>query len=251
MKAKKINLLLFSLFLVFLIALPPLFKDRFLTNAERPWQLLPFGADSLSIFYKEHYTIIKEGPLFSLLADTAKPTIMILVDGWGVPYEEDSLAVDFSYFKASQKTLGIYKRFKNVTSITEREEYGKNFTDGILLVNGDSANCAKKQRNYNERFRETRCFIDFSDKEIITKLDSLVSLGEWKKIAWTSTETREGDRAKLQELLQSLSDLIAQHSDHQFIIQGTHRPTLGTPDTRRKHLAPWVPAIFANTKTIL
>lgn len=248
---RNINLLLFSLFLVFFITLPPLFKDRFLSNAGRPWQLLPFGADSLSDFYKEHYAVIEKGPLFSLLADTTKPTIMVLVDGWGIPYKEDSLVANFSNFGDANTTFSIYERFKSITSLAESEEYGKNFTDGILLVNGDSANCSKKQQNYNKLFLEIRCFVNFSDKDIITKLNSLASIGEWKKIAWTSIETKEGDRAKLQGVLESLSYLITRHSDYQFIIQGTHLPTLGTPETRRKHLKPWVPAVIANAKTTL
>lgn len=246
MKARKINLLLFSLFLVFLIALPPLFKDRFLSNAERPWQLLPFAADSLSDFYKEHYTIIKEGPLFTLFADTAKPTIMVLVDGWGVPYEEDSLASDFSYFSNTKANFGIYERFKNITSLAEREEYGKDFTGGLLLVNGDSTNCSKKQQNYKELFREIRCFVGFGGKETTSKLDSLTSIGEWKKTAWTAFDAREGDREKLHLLLESLSKLTKKYPEVQFIIQGTHRPILGSPETRRKYLAPWVPTVFLN-----
>jgi hypothetical protein len=246
MKAKKINLLLFGLFLVFLVALPPLFKDRCLSNAERPWQLMPFGADSLSDFYKEHYPRLESKPLLSYLSDTTKKTVMVLVDGWGVPYDKVMLVSDFLQLSGSKTRFCLHDRFKNITSLAESDEYGTAFANGILLYGGDSLSCSKRKFGTEKRFLQTICFKNYSDTSIVGMVDSLLSDSTWHKIAWTTRQTREGDREILHQVLQGLSMVAKKHSDVQFIIQGTHRPTQGTPETRRKYLAPWVPAAFIN-----
>ena len=224
MNKRNVNLLLFSLFLALLVAVPILHLDkgRYIRGGwnQGPWYLLPFGADSLSQQYKDSYRVLDEKPLNSLLRDSTKPLVMILIDGWGVPYDENLLKDDFQIFNGEKAFFAIHKRVFQTTSFAESVEYGNNFKDGIILDGDDS--CA------------------------IAKLDSLLAEKSWSRIAWTVRSTREGDRAKLHHLLKGLSEEAARHPDAQFIIQGTHRPILGTPETRRKYLAPWVPAVFVN-----
>jgi hypothetical protein len=224
MKMRNINLLLFSLFLAFLVSIPILNLDNGRSAKggwnRGPWYLLPFGADSLSQYYKDSYRVLDEKPLDSLLQDSTKPLVMILVDGWGVPYNEDILKDDFQIFNGKKALFAIHKRLFQTTSLAKSIEYGNRFKDGIILDCDDS--CA------------------------VAKLDSLLADRSWNRIAWTIRSTREGNRDKLHHLLKVLSEEAARHPDVQFIVQGTHRPILGSPETRRKYLAPWVPAVFIN-----
>jgi len=244
--ARKINLLAFSLFLVLLIALPMLFVDRFLSNTQRPWQLLPFGADSLSGFYKEHYSIIEEGSLFSRLADTAKPTVIVMVDGWGVPYNERMLSKDFDIFANNAAQYALHKRMFGITALAESEELSKGFSDGLFIFGGDSSTCEKKQKSLKRDFVQIECCVNCGDAKMISVMDSLILERSWNRVAWTTSQTREGDRDSLHLCLRGLAEQAKKHPDYQFIIQGTHWPILGTPETRRKYLKPWVPAVFIN-----
>lgn len=221
---RNINLLLFSLFLAFLVSIPILNLDNGRSARggwnQGPWHLLPFGADSLSQQYKDSYRVLDEKPLDSLLQDSAKPLVMILVDGWGVPYDESLLEADFRMISGKKVAHAVHKRLFQTTSLAESIEYGNRFKDGIIL--------------------------DSNETHAVASIDSLLADKSWSRIAWTVRSTREGDRDKLHQLLKELSDLTTKHPDVQFVIQGTHRPILGTPETRRKYLAPWVPAVFVN-----
>ena len=224
MNKRNINLLLFSLFLASLVSVPILHLDKGISIrggwSQGPWHLLPFGADSLSQHYKDHYQVLDENPLTSHLQDTTKPLVLILVDGWGVPYDENLLETDFQMFGENGISYAVHKRLFQTTSFAESTEYGSDFKGGIAIDGEDSAGCAK--------------------------IDSLISEGSSSRIAWTARDAREGDRDKLHNLLKEISAMAAKHPDVQFIVQGTHRPILGTPETRRKYLAPWVPAVFIN-----
>ena len=247
MKMRNINLTIFSLFLAFLIALPIFCVDRYLSHPDIPWQLVPFNADSLSQKYKEHYQQFKPSALFPTLVDTTKPLVMVLVDGWGVPYDESLLESDFAHFAGKNATFAVHKRLLQHTSHAENVEYKQGFAEGTLLMNGDSAACAKKEHEQSIHFKQTICCEGCDDLRSIATLDSLISLASdstWNRIAWTAHGTRDGDRNKLDNLLKGIADISSKHPDFQFIIQGTHRPLLGTPETRRKYLAPWVPVVF-------
>lgn len=224
MNKRNINLLLFSLFFALLISVPILGLDKGISIRagwnQEPWHLIPFGADSLSQHYKDHYQVLDEKPLASLLQDTTKPLVMILVDGWGIPYDESLLEADFQIFSGNGVAYAVHKRLFQTTSYAESIEYGSDFKGGIVITGDDSTGCAK--------------------------IDSLISESSSSRIAWTVRSTREGDRDKLHNLLKEISAMAAKHPDVQFIVQGTHRPILGTPETRRKYLAPWVPAVFIN-----
>lgn len=243
---RNINLALFSLFLAFLIALPILHMDNIHLYSESPWQLVPFNADSLSRLYKEHYTQLNLDAVTLKLQDSSRRLIMVLVDGWGVPYDETLLEHDFAHFSIGNSTFAVHKRLLQTTLHAENVEYRHNFADGLLLENGDSATCAKSDAALGPHFKQTLCCENCDDMRTTKMIDSLVNDTAWSKIAWTARGTREGDRNKLDNLLKELADIAVKHPDIQFIIQGTHRPLLGTPETRRKYLAPWVPVVFIN-----
>ena len=243
---RNINLALFSLLLVSLISFPILCVDRYLSHPDYPWQLVPFGADSLSQTYKAQYQVMGPQALMTRLADSSKSTAMVLIDGWGVPYDEKMLEDDFGIMRGTNATFAMHKRLLGHTSYAENVEYRAGFSEGVLIANGDSAACAKVESEQGVHFKQTICCENCNDKQTLSMVDSLIADTAWNKIGWSVYGTREGAREKLHSLLRELAGIANKHPETQFIVQGTHRPILGTPETRRKYLAPWVPAVFIN-----
>lgn len=248
MKKRNINLIIFSLFLASLISLPILCMNKYLSHPDYPWQLVPFGADSLSKHYKDNYPTLDAKALIPRLGDSTKSVVEVLVDGWGVPYDEIILAHDFAIFKQNKVSFAMHKRLLGYTSHVENVEYRTGFAGGIFLLQGDSLACSQRVDSTYWDFERSLCCVDCSDVKMIATVDSLLSDSVHVKLGWTVRSTREGDRETLHSLLRGLSDMASRHPDVPFIIQGTHRPILGTPETRRKYLAPWVPAVFINCK---
>ncbi|MBR2470401.1 MAG: hypothetical protein IKB43_09720 [Fibrobacter sp.] len=250
MKKRNVNLLLFSLVLIFLISVPILRLDEgrsTMNDWDRsPWHLTPFDADSLSQYYKNHYPILDENPLKSILQDSTKSLVMVLIDSWGVPYNEEQLVSDFQMINENNVFYAIHKRRAQNTSLAENTEYGEGFKEGIFLATIGSSDCEQTETVESSLFKQILCCENCDDSRAVATLDSLITDETWSRIAWTARSTREGDRDKLHQLLKELSNLTTKHPDVQFVIQGTHRPILGSPETRRMYLAPWVPAVFVN-----
>ena len=249
MKKRNVNLILFCIVLALLIAIPFVSKNLFTTNSSAPWQLSPFNSgDSLSATYKERYPVLDQQPLIHRIKDTTQTIVSVMVDSWGVPYDEKMLAEDFAIFDSKTAQFALHKRFLGHTSHAENVEMRTGFKDGLSIVSGDSAECVKLEAQPRFGAKQTFCCLNCTDMEVAGSLDSLLADTTWKRMEWTAHETSQGEREKLNSLLRQLSDVAAKHPEVQFIIQGTHRPILGTPETRRKYNAHWVPAVFLNTK---
>lgn len=249
MKFRVINLILFSILLVFIILIPILFGDRYTSRQDAPWQLLPFNSgDSLSETYKNRYSVLDNAPLIRQIEDTLRPVVSVLIDGWGVPYNEEMLAEDFSFFNSEFALFAMHKRLLGYTEHAEIVETQQGFSDGLYLAIGDSSECERIEAGPKFGMKRALCCLKCTDREVASALDSVLSGSTWKRIEWTARETNMGDRVKLHDLLRQLAGIAAHHPEVQFIIQGTHRPILGTPETRRKYNAHWVPAVFVNCK---
>lgn len=251
MKTRNLNLVLFSIFVIFIISLPIFCGNHFLPQRHTPWQLQPFNNDSLSLFYKKNFRIIEGFPLDKPLRDSASALVSVLVDGWGIPYDEDLLLEDFSLFDKKKSEYIIHKRMFGYTAGAETEEFQRDSTVGIYVYGGDALSCKKKTKNLSVFFEEISCFEDVGDSSAIIALDSLLSKNTWKQIALTTYQTGTGNRDSLHMVLRNLARLATKHPNVKFSIQGTHRPILGPPDARRKYVAPWVPAVFVNVKSPL
>jgi hypothetical protein len=236
---------LFSAVVAFIVLLPIAFGDSYLPQSQSPWQLQPFNADSLSAFYKANYGVYEEPALHDYLDDTARTTMEVLVDGWGVPYDENLLVQDFANFDGSAR-FAVHRRMFNYTAFAEGHELQRDSAEGLFIYGGDSLACAKKRSHPGASFAEVECCVGCGDSRMLAVLDSLLADCTWKRLAWTTRQTREGDRDSLGLVLRGLAEISKRRPDVQFIIQGTHRPILGTPETRRKYLSPWVPAVFVN-----
>ena len=246
MKLKRLNLVLFSAVVVFIVMLPIVFGNGYLPQSQSPWQLQPFHADSLSAFYKGNYEVYGDSALRSYLDDSAKTMVEVLVDGWGVPYDENLLKQDFSNFNGGSVRFAVHKRMFNYTAFAEGHELQRGGVEGLFVYGEDSLACAKKQGLLGASFAGVECCDGCGDLRMLAILDSLLAEGSWKRLAWTTRQTREGNKDSLNLVLRGLAEISKKHLDAQFIIQGTHRPILGTPETRRKYLSPWIPAVFVN-----
>ena len=97
---RKIGLVAFVAFVAFAVAFSYLIKSQFIKMPEKPWHMQPFtDADSLTTEYTDRYELLDRRALLPQFADSARTTVAILVDAWGVPFDENLLAEDFAVFK--------------------------------------------------------------------------------------------------------------------------------------------------------
>lgn len=247
MNARNVNLVLFCIVLAVLIAIPFLSGKIFTINQNAPWLFSPFNSgDSLSTVYKECYRVFDAPALIRQIEDSSRTTVSVMVDGWGVPYDENMLAEDFALFDAKTTQFALHKRLLGHTAHAETVEMRTGFEGGLSLASGDSVECTQLEAMPRFGAKQSFCCLNCTDKEVASSLDSLLADTTWKRMEWTARETNLGDRGQLHDLLRQLAEIAARHPDVQFIIQGTHRPILGTPETRRKYNAHWVPAVFIN-----
>ncbi len=216
-KIQKINLAVFLAFIVFVIPLSYIMGSDFMGKQEKPWHMQ--GAvheDSLSQEYLGKYKILDKVPVTSQVERSKEKRVLILIDAWGVPFDEQKLAKEFAIFKDVPHEYAIHKRLKNVTKHAELVEFRADSLNSIFVI----------------------------DK--LSGLNSLLENSGNKTIALTINDSKEGSEESLHKVLNEIAGLIKKYPDVQFIVQGAHRPILGTPETRHKHYAHWVPVVIGN-----
>ncbi|MBO7550887.1 MAG: hypothetical protein J6T62_05110 [Fibrobacter sp.] len=255
-RLQKVGLVAFVAFVAFAVTFSYLTKSQFVKMPEKPWHMQPFtDADSLTAEYTGKYELLDKKSLLSRFADSSRVTVAILVDAWGVPFDENLLAEDFAIFKGLPHKDFLHHRLANRTRHAEFAELripgdSTSSRDGVYLFGGDSLEYGRNlyidSLGYGVRLFCQKC----SDSVMLGKLDSLLSLDslfaleEAKVIALTTQNSRDGDRTKLHATLQGIADVARKHSGVCFIIQGTHRPILGDPKIRRESFTHWVPAVI-------
>ncbi len=216
-KSQKINLAIFLAFIVFTIPLSYIMGSDFMGKQEKPWHMQ--GAvheDSLSQEYLSKYKILDKVPVTLQIERHKEKRVLILIDAWGVPFDEQKLAKEFAVFKDVPHKFAIHKRLKNVTAHAEKVEFRADSLESIFVI----------------------------DK--LSSLDSLLENSNDKTIALTINDSKEGSEESLRNVLNDIAELIKKFPDVQFIVQGAHRPILGTPETRRQYYAHWVPVVIGN-----
>lgn len=216
-KSQKINLVIFLAFIAITVLLSYVLGSDFMGKQEKPWHMQ--GAvheDSLSQEYLSKYAILDKVPVALLVDRTKEKRVLILIDAWGVPFDEKKLADEFAIFKDVLHKYAIHKRLKNVTKHAELVEFRVDPADSIFIAN------------------------DFE------QLESLLINSDSKTIALIFHNSRTGLEENLQKNLKDIAKFAEKHSNVQFIVQGAHRPILGTPEKRREYYAHWVPVVIAN-----
>lgn len=254
-KLQKVSLYAFCAFVVLAIALSYLMGATLFTDRGKPWHMQPFvDADSLTAEYADNYKLIDRRSLFGVFADSSRLTVSILVDAWGVPFELQHLREDFSMFEGLPHKEYLHYRLANRTRHAEFAELrivadSSVPQNGIYLFGGDSLEYGRNlyvgSLGYAERVFCQRC----ADSLMLGKLDSILSLATDSlplQIALTTQDSRTGDRAKLHATLRLIAGVAKKYPKVQFIVQGTHRPTLGDPKIRRESFTHWVPALTIN-----
>lgn len=255
-RLQKIGLVAFAAFVAFAVMFSYLTKSQFIKMPEKPWHMQPFtDADSLTAGYTAKYELLDKKSLLSRFADSSRVTVAILVDAWGVPFDENLLAEDFAIFKDVPHKEFLHHRLANRTRHAEFAELripgdSTRPHGGVYLFGGDSLeygrNLYMDSLGYGVRLFCRKC----PDSVMAATLDSVLaavavdSANPMKNVAWTTQDSRDGDRAKLHATLRLIADVARRHPEVRFIIQGTHRPILGDPKIRRESFAHWVPVVI-------
>ena len=246
-KIQKINLIAFLLFVAFSTILLYVLGMDFLGRQDKPWHLQPsVHEDSLSVTYTSRYNNYDKIRMIDQVGDPSKRKVLILVDAWGVPTDENLLTEDFFLFAEVPHKVGLHQRLANRTKHAELVEYRNNDTMGLFLFGGDSLEYDRKGYIPTLGYKEMLFCGSCSDSVMVLKLDSVLVDAEKRVIAWTSQDSRLGDRDKLHSTLKRIAVLAKKYPDVQFIVQGAHRPILGMPEIRRMHKSHWVPVVILN-----
>lgn len=257
-RLQKIGLIVFTAFIAFAVAFSYLTKSQFIKMPEKPWHMQPFtDADSLTEEYASKYELIDRRKLIGQFADYSRVTVSILVDAWGVSFDENLLAEDFAIFKDVPHREFLHHRLANRTRHAEFAELripgdSTRPHDGVYLFGGDSLEYGRNlyidSLGYGGRLFCQKC----PDSVMAVMLDSVLaavagdSASPVKNVAWTTQDSRDGDCAKRHATLRLIADVARRHPEARFIVQGTHRPILGDPEIRRESFTHWVPAVVLN-----
>ena len=216
-KSQKINLAIFLAFIALVIPLSYVLGSDFMGKQEKPWHMQgTVHEDSLSQEYLHKYKILDKVPVALQIERNKEKRVLILIDAWGVPFDEQKLAKEFAIFKDVPHKFAIHKRLKNVTAHAEKVEFRADSLDSLVVV------------------------------DRLDGIDSLLVNSGAKMIALTMHVSKDGSEENLRKILNEIAGLIKKFPDVQFIVQGAHRPILGTPETRREYYAHWVPVVILN-----
>lgn len=247
-KWQKINLCTYCIFVFLMAILVYVLKPADFSNPfGKPWHMLPsVHEDSLSQTYLNEYRILNKISLFRQMYDSTRINVFILVDAWGVPLNEKLLETDFSLFKEIPHEFALHQRLANRTKHAERVEFRNAVSGNVYLFGGDSTEYDRlayiKEIGFNKMVFSQNC----NDSVMISKLDSVLVDDSLKLVAWTSQSSRLGDRDSLRVALQRIADFAKRHPRLRIVVQGTHRPVLGTPETRNAYKSHWVPVVILN-----
>jgi hypothetical protein len=255
---QKLGLAVFSVLFVFAVIFSYLINSQFIKMPDKPWHMQPFiDADSLTEEYVSKYELLDRRKLIGQFADSSRVTVSILVDAWGVPFDENLLAEDFAVFKDLPHRVFLHHRLANRTRHAEFAELripgdSTRPHDGVYLFGGDSLEYGRNlyidSLGYGVRLFCQKC----PDSVMAATLDSVLAAvtgdttSPVKNVAWTTQGSRDGDRAKLHATLRLIAAVARRHPEARFIVQGTHRPILGDSKIRRESFTHWVPAVVIN-----
>ena len=247
-KWQKLNLLAFAILIFISVGLVyALNRINFNAPFGKPWHLLPdVHEDSLSQGYLQHYQVLNKFPLKSKMLDSSRVNIFILIDAWGVPVQESELEGEFAFFADLPHIYAVHQRLKNNNKHAEKVEFRKPPMSSIYIFGGDSLEYGRPTLVRELGFETTLFCQKCGDSVMISKIDSLVAEGSPKFIAWTTQSSRQGSKEMLRQSLKQIADFASRHPDIRIVVQGTHRPVLGSGKVRKAYKSHWVPVVELN-----
>ena len=224
-------------------------RTSFSVPVEKPWHLLPsVHEDSLSQEYLERYRILDKKALRLQLYDSSRVNVFILVDAWGVPNQESVLKEEFAYFEKIPHTYALHQRLGARNKHAERVEFRDGPENKMYLFGGDSLEYNRPTLVSKIGFNKTLFCQNCGDGVMISKIDSLLENDSLQFIAWTTQSSCGGDKDSLHKSLKLIADLTVRHPDVLFVVQGSHRPVLCSPEIRNSYKYHWVPVVVLNEK---
>jgi len=241
------------IFLVLILAVSTMVyvheRMSFSVPVEKPWHLLPsVHEDSLSQRYLDEYKILDKKALRLQVYDSSRTNVFILVDAWGVPIQESVLEEEFAYFKKLPHTFALHQRLGARNKHAERVEFRDGPENKMYLFGGDSLEYNRSELVDEIGFKKTLFCQNCGDEVIVAKVDSLLENDSLEFIAWTTQSSRGGNKDSLHKSLKLIADLTARHPEVNFVVQGSHRPVLCSPEVRNSYKFHWVPVVILNGK---
>ncbi len=249
-KWQKINLSTFTIVVISMASLVYVFGiTSFSSSFDKPWHLSPSEhEDSLSLDYLHRYQIFDQKPLSQYCLDSSRTNIFILVDAWGVPVQESILSEEFAIYEYLPHSFALHRRLANRNKYAERVEFRNPPQNNLYLFGGDSLEYNRQKYIKELGFENTLYCNKCSDSLMLTKIDSVLAADSLKFIAWTTQSSRTGNRDSLRKSLSLIANFANKHLESQIVLQGTHRPILGSPEIRNAHKSHWVPVVILNNK---
>ena len=97
-KWQRINLLTFFFLCLMTISFAYFIGSDFLRKQEKPWHMqTSVHEDSLSSTYLTTYQILNRNPVKQQIHTKKINKVLILVDAWGVPFNESRLEKEFNH----------------------------------------------------------------------------------------------------------------------------------------------------------
>lgn len=245
--SQKINIALFSSFVVAAVSGAFIWGSDFLSNQSVPWHMQSgVDKDSLSTYGVNEYRLLDRRPVIAQINKNPKKQVLILVDSWGVSHDKSVLEKEFSIFNDIPHDFAIHHRMANRTKHAERVEYRKDSSEALFLFGGDSLEFGRleymQKIGYSRQLFCQKC----SDSLMLAKLDSVMNEGSFYTIAWTTQDSRYGSEDSLMTTLKGIHSLAKEYPDVRFVVQGTHRPILCNPEYKRTFYEHWVPVVIGN-----
>ena len=245
-----LNAVLFLAFILVVGMFTYVVEDHDVDSLVKPWhtQMNKFG-DELSFSYVERYKVLDYGRTISQLDSFEGTTVSILVDAWGVPYEENKMAEEFGLFEGVNCEGFLHKRLLNYTKHAEHAEFRLETPGGIYLFNGDSAEYGRRDYVKKLGYEQILFCHRAEGTVLLEKVDSLLKMESRPRIIAVSLQSsRQGNQISIRKSLEEISRFCSRWNDVRFIIQGTHRPVLVSREERERYYAYWVPVVVVTPK---
>lgn len=243
---RKRNAFVFVAVILITVALSYLLDVDSMETQLTPWHMqMNDAGDSLPQQYAQNYRIVDRRRISSLF-DSTEFAVYILVDAWGVPHDSSKLKSEMRHFEGIEHSEFLHVRGGDYTKFSEQQELWKVGFGGVYMFGGDSLEYDRKTYIPELGFENVLFCQYCSDSLMLEKLDSILTkMKTLSRIALVLQSSREGDEALLNSSLRQIALLMKKYPKVRFVVQGTHRPILGTREIREQFYAHWVPVVIS------